>query len=534
MNRMKTPRSTCSTESCSTRYGPDAPVRLGRIEGVVADPPAAGRLQQRVVEEEAEAAAGAHDPGDLVDRTVHIVDVLEHEARDRGVERPSANGNSAAPDRTYAGPPARSPATADLIPGRVDADHGRTGGRQQPADLTVTAADVEHPVESGQFRSRQRQDLLLVLGVGAGGEAVDPPVGVFLPQVTSSGQPRRRSRRGYEPRAPVRCADEVLRVAQLRAVPCPRSSNSPASPTPRDGTASGTPTTTCRTPAARRSPPGDMHECWAMLPAIAAVTERVRLGSLVAPHVGPPSGGPRQPGGDDRPHLQRPAGARHRRRLADQRAPRLRHRTRAAGHAGRPVRGGDPDRPQPVRERAHHVRGHALHDHRRPDGSEAGAVAAADPRRHGEPAHAAHHGAHTPTNGTRGARPSWPAPASTKFLAACERVGRDPADDAHVRAGAGDRHRRCRRGRRRCAPAHGGAHDRRLDRPDRRARSAGYVDLGFDEFIVPDWAFADDLDTPSRSARRALRRPHRRPRLTVIVVQSSFASGFPWPGRRKS
>ena len=29
--------------------------------------------------------------------------------------------------------------------------------------------------------------------------------------------------------------------------------------------------------------PGDAHECWAMLPAIAAVTERVRIGSLVAP-----------------------------------------------------------------------------------------------------------------------------------------------------------------------------------------------------------------------------------------------------------
>jgi probable F420-dependent oxidoreductase len=28
---------------------------------------------------------------------------------------------------------------------------------------------------------------------------------------------------------------------------------------------------------------GDMHECWAVLPAIAAVTDRVRLGSLVAP-----------------------------------------------------------------------------------------------------------------------------------------------------------------------------------------------------------------------------------------------------------
>jgi probable F420-dependent oxidoreductase len=29
--------------------------------------------------------------------------------------------------------------------------------------------------------------------------------------------------------------------------------------------------------------PGDVHECWAMLPAIAAVTEGIRIGSLVAP-----------------------------------------------------------------------------------------------------------------------------------------------------------------------------------------------------------------------------------------------------------
>lgn len=28
---------------------------------------------------------------------------------------------------------------------------------------------------------------------------------------------------------------------------------------------------------------GDMHECWALLPAVAAVTDRIRLGSLVAP-----------------------------------------------------------------------------------------------------------------------------------------------------------------------------------------------------------------------------------------------------------
>ena len=91
-----------------------------------------------------------------------------------------------------------------------------------------------------------------------------------------------------------------------------------------------------------------VHECWAMLPAIAAVTRTPadRLTGLA--DVDPPSGGPRQPGRDDRPHLRRPARARHRRRLADQRASRLRHRTGGAGHPGRPIRGVDPDRPQPA------------------------------------------------------------------------------------------------------------------------------------------------------------------------------------------
>ena len=28
---------------------------------------------------------------------------------------------------------------------------------------------------------------------------------------------------------------------------------------------------------------GDIHECWALLPAVAAVTERVRVGTLVSP-----------------------------------------------------------------------------------------------------------------------------------------------------------------------------------------------------------------------------------------------------------
>ena len=63
--------------------------------------PLLGRLQQRVVEEEAEAAARLQHPGDLGDRLVDVVDVLEHEAGDDRVERTRRRTAApAAPART--------------------------------------------------------------------------------------------------------------------------------------------------------------------------------------------------------------------------------------------------------------------------------------------------------------------------------------------------------------------------------------------------------------------------------------------------
>ena len=68
------------------QVGPDAPVLLGRIEHLVVDPAAVRRLQQRVVQEEAEAAAGRQHSADLGDGVVDVTDVLEHQAGDGGVE----------------------------------------------------------------------------------------------------------------------------------------------------------------------------------------------------------------------------------------------------------------------------------------------------------------------------------------------------------------------------------------------------------------------------------------------------------------
>ena len=84
---MYTPSSTCSIVLRLVEIRADAPVLLGRIEHLVVDPAAPGRLEQRVVEEEREPPAGAQHAGDLGDRAVDVVDVLEHEARDDAIER---------------------------------------------------------------------------------------------------------------------------------------------------------------------------------------------------------------------------------------------------------------------------------------------------------------------------------------------------------------------------------------------------------------------------------------------------------------
>src|SRR3984957_3217466 len=98
-----------------------------------------------------------------------------------------------------------------------------------------------------------------------------------------------------------------------------------------------------------------------------------------------------QAAGHHRPALRRPDGPRPRGGLADQRAPRLRHRARASGQAGEPVRGGDHDRPVDARAGLDHLRRRVLPLRRRPLRPQAGPVAAADPGRHPQPADARHH-----------------------------------------------------------------------------------------------------------------------------------------------
>jgi hypothetical protein len=159
----------------------DAPVLL--VEDVIDHPAAARRLEQRVVQEQHEAAAGREHAAGLGDRRLERVEMLEHEARDRGVERRVAQRHRLRACPRVGGTTRALTRGRDLRRGRVDADDLGAQLRDPPCNLTFTAPNVEHAPHTGQVLVDEWEELLLVLGIDAVGELVLPPAGVPLPGI---------------------------------------------------------------------------------------------------------------------------------------------------------------------------------------------------------------------------------------------------------------------------------------------------------------------------------------------------------------
>ena len=167
-------------DASSRQVGADPPVVLAADP--VIDPTAPRRLQQGMAEDQHEPAARLEHPRHLVERGLELVDVLERQAHQHGVERAVRHGSASARPLVYSGPPARSRAarTCDEVgssPTTSDADLG-----EAPGDLAFPAADVEDPAGAAEVVGDEGEDLVLVLRVGAGGELALPPAGVPLPE----------------------------------------------------------------------------------------------------------------------------------------------------------------------------------------------------------------------------------------------------------------------------------------------------------------------------------------------------------------
>ena len=136
-----------------------------------------------MVQEQDEAAAGCeHAPG-LGDRRLERVEMLEHEARDRGVERRVAQRHGVGAGAHEPGAAGTFPSDRDLGRRRIDADDLGAQLCDPPRNLAFTTPDVEHAPCTGQVLVDQWEELFLVLGIDAVGELVLPPSGVPLPGI---------------------------------------------------------------------------------------------------------------------------------------------------------------------------------------------------------------------------------------------------------------------------------------------------------------------------------------------------------------
>ena len=184
-------------------------------------------------------------------------------------------------------------------------------------------------------------------------------------------------------------------------------------------------------------------DCWTTLAALAAVTERVELGPLVACTAFHPPGILARAGGGGRRAERRPARRRPRRRVERGRVPRVRPAVRPPRLA---LRGGVHDHPPPARRRAGDLRGPLPRGRRRaapaaacaPPEADGRRERAADARDHAAPRRRVEHLVHAVRqHAPRGSRGTTPT-----ISAAAERAGRDPG-------GARAQRLRARRGRRR-------------------------------------------------------------------------------------
>ena len=118
--------------------------------------PLFGRLQQRVVEEEEEPAAGREHPGHLGDGVVDVADVLEHQAGHDGVEGAvgERQRRRRRPGRRRVRRRARRASTTWAAVGSTPTTSVAPPRRGQPGDLPLAAADVEHPARAGEVLRR--------------------------------------------------------------------------------------------------------------------------------------------------------------------------------------------------------------------------------------------------------------------------------------------------------------------------------------------------------------------------------------------
>jgi len=253
---------------------PNTPVLLGRLHHMVVNPSAVRGLQQRVVQQEVEFPSRSEHSGNFADRAINIVDVLEHQTCERSVKALIAEWQRECARLHITRPAASMCRNRDLCRCRVNTSHCAPRRCECTRNLAITRTDIKHLWHTGKFAYDKGDDLIFIFGVSPIGESIDPPLSMLFPQT-----PRQVSRHTKHTTVRIMkfsvwpnikyAIDDVLDLARWLD----------------DGRWYGmwfadhympnTGTTEVND--------GDSHEVWGLLPAVAVVTEKLRLGPLVAP-----------------------------------------------------------------------------------------------------------------------------------------------------------------------------------------------------------------------------------------------------------
>ncbi len=125
----------------------DPPVLLGWVKDLIVDPPAVRSLEKGVVQQEKECSARGNDSRHLANCRVEVVDVLEDQTRNDGVEVVVIKGQPVNRGDLISNAAAARASNLDVALCRIDPNHFAIGssGRKPTTHLTLTASDVEYP-----------------------------------------------------------------------------------------------------------------------------------------------------------------------------------------------------------------------------------------------------------------------------------------------------------------------------------------------------------------------------------------------------
>jgi hypothetical protein len=184
------PRRNLVEPSFLSEIVTDAPIHLA--EDPVVDPGATRGLQERMAQQQNEPSPRFEDTRYLVDRGFECIDVLERQAHHDRVERSVATRQRLRTRPQVDGSAAAFTGGLYLSGGRVEAHDLRASARHSTGNLTLPTTDVEDTSCPLEMASDQRQDLILVLRVGARRELALPPsrMTVPLPLVLHVSVPR--------------------------------------------------------------------------------------------------------------------------------------------------------------------------------------------------------------------------------------------------------------------------------------------------------------------------------------------------------